>query len=240
MTAVSADKLTVQYDDRVILDRLSFSIPAGSITAIIGPNGSGKTTLLKALLGLIPYQGTVQILGESSYRMRSHIGYVPQRFTFEKTFPITVHEFMSLALPKKKKQNEVAIAAQLREVAMHQTKNELLGTLSGGQVQRILIARSLLTEPKIVFLDEAAAGIDIKGERGFYDLLKHLNHDHNMTIVFISHEVDIVHRYATQVLCLNKKMICIGKPTQVLTDQTLKELYDVNISLYSHNTDKHA
>jgi len=238
MPAVSVNNLTVQYGDSRILDGLTFDIVEGSITAIIGPNGSGKTTLLKALLGLISYRGDIKVFGQATKNVRHEIGYVPQRFTFDKSFPITVNEFMTLASDKKYFKKDIQF--QLKEVGMWSAKDQLIGSLSGGQLQRVLIANALLNGPKIVFLDEAASGIDIKGERSFFELIKHLNEDHQVTIVFVSHEVDIVHRYATQVLCLNKKMICMGKPAEVLTTQTLQKLYDINISLYSHQNDKHS
>lgn len=239
MPAVSVKKLTVKYDNRVILDNLSFDIPEGSITAIIGPNGSGKTTLLKALLGLIPYKGTVEILKTTSAQARTKIGYVPQRFTFDKSFPITVKEFLSFTLPANTKDKNTLIDCQLQEVGMFSEKDNILGALSGGQLQRVLIARALLNNPKIIFLDEAAAGIDVKGERNFYDLIKHLNEKHGVTIIFISHEIDIVHSYATQVLCLNRQMLCFGRPDEVLNETNLKQLFDANISLYQHKYHKH-
>ncbi len=236
MNAVSTDNLTVRYGDQVILDRLSFAIPQKSITAIIGPNGSGKTTLLKALLDLIPHQGTVRILGTALRHARSDIGYVPQRFTFDASFPITVTEYISLAQNKK---DQTAIDTQLTEVGMQNQNQQLLGQLSGGQLQRILVAKALVNQPKILFLDEPAAGIDISGERNFYELIQHLNEEHGVTILVVSHEIDIVYKYATQVICLNKQMLCMGKPQEVLTSDTLKNLYGQETSLYQHAYDKH-
>jgi len=239
MNAVSVRNLNVRFDNQVILERLSFNIPQKSITAIIGPNGSGKTTLLKAMLGLIPYQGEVLILGKEISQSFEKIAYVPQRFSFDKSFPITVDEFLNLEISKqgRKKSN---INTKLKEVGMEKSGQQLLGQLSGGQLQRVLIAKSLLNNPKILFLDEPAAGIDLKGERSFYELIKHLNEEHGVTIILVSHEMDIVYNYATSVVCLNKQMLCFGKPKKVLTDQMLKQLYDENITLYQHKVDKHG
>ncbi|MFC1687700.1 metal ABC transporter ATP-binding protein [Patescibacteria group bacterium] len=238
MIAVSVKNLSIHFNGVKVIENLTFDIPVKSISAIIGPNGCGKTTLIKAILGLIPYSGSVSILNKKPSEILKKIGYVPQRFTFEKTFPITIKEFLELEHRGHKNVNR-KILEKLNEVGMSSTHNKLLGQLSGGQLQRVLIAKALLNEPEILFLDEPAAGVDIKGERNFFELLKHLNKDHGVTIVFISHEVDIVHKYATQVLCLNKKLICIGKPHDILTDKTLKELYDINITLYKHDYQKH-
>lgn len=238
MAAVSVKNLSIHFNGVKVIQNLTFDIPKKSISAIIGPNGCGKTTLIKAMLGLIPYSGSVSIFNKKPSEILKRIGYVPQRFTFEKTFPITIKEFLELEHRGHKNVNK-KILEKLNEVGMSATHNKLLGQLSGGQLQRVLIAKALLNEPDILFLDEAAAGVDIKGERNFFELLKHLNKDHGVTIVFISHEVDIVHKYATQVLCLNKDLICIGRPNDVLTDKTLKELYNVNITLYKHTYNKH-
>ncbi len=236
MNVASVKNLTVKYGHHLILDNLSFTILEKSITAIIGPNGSGKTTLLKAMLDLIPFQGTVRILGTSLRQARSDIGYVPQRFSFDTSFPITVTEYLTLA---QKKKNQSAIDTQLEEVDMRDRSQQLLGELSGGQLQRVLVAKALLNQPRILFLDEPAAGIDIGGERNFYELIQHLNQTHGVTILVVSHEIDIVYKYATQVLCLNKRMLCMGKPREILTSDTLRQLYGQEASLYQHAYDKH-
>jgi len=238
MTAVSVKNLSVRFGDHIVLDHLTFDIPEKSICAIIGPNGCGKTTLLKAILGLIPHTGETTIFNKRPKDARNELAYVPQRFTFDKTFPITIKEF--LALEQRPHVNvQENINAKLIEVGMSTSHKKLLGHLSGGQLQRILIAKALLNDPKILFLDEPAAGIDIKGERNFYELIKHLNEKHHVTVIIVSHEVDIVHKYASQVICLNKQMLCFGKPMEVLTEQTLKNLYDENISIYQHKVHKH-
>lgn len=238
MTAISVKKLSVKLGRTKILDQLDFTIPEKSITAIIGPNGCGKTTLMKAILGLIQYSGEVKLLEKSINESLDKISYVPQRFAFDRTFPITVREFLQLD-PHSNHREIKNIKEKLKEVGMQDSEDTLLGILSGGQLQRVLIARALLNNPKILFLDEPASGIDIKGERNFYELIKHLNEEHGVTIVLVSHEIDIVFRYATHVICLNKKMLCFGKPSDVLTNNTIKELYNENVELYQHKFHKH-
>jgi len=241
--AVEVRNLTVSLNHERILKNLSFNIPAGSITAIIGPNGAGKTTLLRAMLNLIPIEnGTIKIFGSVKDKTCRHLrghhlscihpSYVPQRFMFDKTFPITVNEFLEFALRPGQQKDRIDEA--LKEIGMLESKDKLLGTLSGGQVQRVLIARALVTEIEIIFLDEPGAGIDIGGEKNFYELIKHLNEKHGSTCILISHEIDIVSKYAHQVICLNKKLICQGVPEKILTAETLKKLYGEDITLYGH------
>jgi zinc transport system ATP-binding protein len=227
----------------VILDNLSFNIEAKSITAIIGPNAAGKTTLLRAMLGLVPIEkGSIKILGQDALKRCRHLrghhigcfhpGYVPQRFSFDKTFPITVEEFLGLALLPGQEKSK--IDESLKEIGMLKSKDKLLGKLSGGQIQRVLIAKAIINEPDIIFLDEATFGIDIAGEKTFYELIKHLNKKHGSTCILISHEIDVVYKYADQVICLNKKMVCQGSPKKILTSKNLKELYNEEVGLYEH------
>jgi len=232
--AVQAEGLWLSFgSDEPVLQDISFSIAQGSITAIIGPNGSGKTTLLKVLLGFLsPQEGKVLVLGKTPQQARDEVAYVPQRFAFDKSFPITVLEFLQLSHPLCSKQK---IAEYLSHLNIEDTLQMKLGSLSGGQLQRVLIERSMLGDPKILFLDEPAAGIDIAGAQTFYDLVLHLHREHGSTIVMVSHELDVVANYADLVLCLNRRLVCQGKPAHVLTPQTMKQLYGEEAGIYRHN-----
>lgn len=234
MPAVSASDLTVQFGDTTVLDTISVDIPAGSITALIGPNGSGKTTLLKALLELVPRsQGEVLFFGKPLRHNRTRIGYVPQRFTFTREFPITVREFMALAIDGHE---PTRITEKLHEVGLPtHVEEKLLGTLSGGQLQRVLIAQAFLNDPDILFLDEPATGIDVVGEADFYDIIQHLNQDHGTTIVLVSHDVGVVADLVDQVICINKKLLCVGSPKRTLTKKTLESLYGADVNAYVHH-----
>src|SRR3972149_4470399 len=162
-SAISFKNLKVVLQGQVIIDDISFDVPERQIAAVIGPNGSGKSTLIKSILGLLPYhQGEVRLLGEPLRKVRSYIGYVPQRFTIDRTLPMTVSEFLLLAVVQPK--DQVMIFQVLSEVGMENKKDALLGNLSGGELQRVLIARALLRKPKLLFLDEPSSGIDIEGE----------------------------------------------------------------------------
>lgn len=231
--AVQAEQLWFSYgSDDPILQDVSFSIPQGSIAAIIGPNGSGKTTLLKVLLGFLsPIQGKVWVLGKTPQQARGDVAYVPQRFSFDKSFPITVMEFLQLSHPQCPKQKLVQYLSHLK---IAETLNMKLGSLSGGQLQRVLIERAMLGDPKILFLDEPAAGIDIGGEQTFYELVLHLHREHGSTVVMVSHELDVVANYSSLVLCMNRKLVCQGRPEQALSPETLRELYGKEAALYHH------
>jgi ABC-type Mn2+/Zn2+ transport system ATPase subunit len=232
--AVQAEHLWVSYgSEQPVLEDLSFSIRQGQLAAIIGPNGSGKTTLLKVLLGFLsPRQGKILLLGKTPEQARGQVGYVPQRFSLDKSFPITVLEFLQASHPRCP---EDKIVQYLNHLNIAETLHMKLGSLSGGQLQRVLIERAMLGDPKLLFLDEPAAGIDIGGEQTFYELILHLHREHGSTVVMVSHELDVVANFADIVLCLKRKLVCTGRPEQVLTPETLKGLYGKEAALYHHH-----
>lgn len=230
---IQVKNLSVKYGNTVVLKNISFSINEGSITVILGPNGSGKTTLLKAMLGLAPMsEGEVLIAGQPIGGSGQVVGYVPQRFSFDKTFPLTVEEFLNLSLVDPAKQKN--IGEFLDDVGMKNDTGKLLGSLSGGQLQRILIVRALINDPKILFFDEPVSGIDLEGEKTFYELISHLNQGHQITAIIVSHEIDVVYDFANHVLCLNKKLLCQGSPKNILTQDTLQQLYGERTGVYKH------
>ncbi|MFH0804868.1 MAG: metal ABC transporter ATP-binding protein [Patescibacteria group bacterium] len=231
---ISVKNLTVKLGGQVTLDHLSFDIGEGSITAIIGPNGSGKTTLLRAMLGLIPSTGEVTIFGRQPAAVVTQLAYVPQRFSIDPTFPITVEEFLRIS-QRPSADAAARLRAALLEVDLADAGGQLVGELSGGQLQRALIAKALLGSPRILFLDEPSAGIDVTGERNLYELIRHLNRRHGVTVLIVSHEIDIVTRYASWVLCLNGQMLCQGEPQRVLTERTIQHLYGSTTIRYQHH-----
>ena len=227
---IEIKKLSVQIDNNKILDDISFDVAKKEIVAIIGPNGSGKTTLFKAILGLIPYSGKIKILGKPVSEKLNQIGYVPQKFSFDRTFPITVEEFLYLTPEKVRKE---LIFAVLKELEITKFKDQLIGTLSGGQLQRVLIAKAIMKSPQILLFDEPTSGVDIEGIKDFYSIIKHLNEIHNATILMISHEISMVYKFAHKIICLNKNLVCQGKP-DVLTQDMLKKLYGESVELREH------
>lgn len=231
-SVIQVENLWFDYGGESILQDISFSVPEESICAIVGPNGSGKTTLLRVLLGFLnPQKGKVKILNKKPNEVLDFVAYVPQRFDFDRTFPMTVFELLKFSYPEYKKEK---IVEYLRHLDMEMTLNMKLGSLSQGQIQRVMIVRAILRDPKILFLDEPVSGIDTTGENTFYDLIVHLHKEHNSTIVMVSHELDVVAGFANFVLCLNRKLVCSGRPEKVLTSETLKELYGKEATIYRH------
>lgn len=233
LNAIEVQNLFFSYTPaEKTLEGVSFDIPHGSICALVGPNGSGKTTLLKIMIGLLaPSGGSVLVLGKAPKESRAFIGYVPQRFSFDKTFPITVFEFLCMSHPSRARKE---IMAYLEHLNMDKHIDARLGALSGGQLQRVLICRAMLSDPAVLFLDEPVSGVDVGGEQTFYELIAHLHREHNTTIVMVSHELDVVANFADLVLCINKKLVCEGKPEHVFTTETLTELYGKEAAHYHH------
>jgi ABC-type Mn2+/Zn2+ transport system ATPase subunit len=226
------EHLSADYNGQTVLNDISFSIKEGEIAAVVGPNGSGKTTLIRAILGLIPYRGTV-LVNEAPVRTAlKQISYVPQRFAFDRTIPITAGEFLAMTSFGESVQKKINRA--LLEVDMKKHEHSLIGELSGGEFQRILIARALLNDPTILFLDEATSGIDIVGEKSFYEIVSHLNKVHRTTVLLVSHEINMVYRFADQIICLNRDLICFGKPKEAVTKEVLERLYGKDVRFQEH------
>jgi len=233
--------LSVGFERDKVITGLDFSVNKGDVVAIVGPNGAGKSVLFRALLGLIPHFGQIE------WARDLKISYVPQKFSIDKELPLSVEEFLKF---KKKKTADIVDTLESLGImtAKHAHHSEFhlqehilkqrLGWLSGGQLQRVLIAWALLDNPDVLLFDEPTAGIDLGGEETIYNLLKKLHQERNMTILLISHDLNIVYKYATNVLCLNKEMICYGTPSTVLDPSSLAKLYGGEAGFYKH--DRHG
>lgn len=201
-TILDVADLTVKFDKHTILSNLGFAIERDSTVAVVGPNGSGKSVLFKALLKLIPYAGNI------NWHAEARIGYVPQKLAVQKDLPLTVMEFLELKEPNHEKIKDVLVSVGFKlEGAKHihhdmRVLNTGLGSLSGGEMQRILMAYALLGDPNVLLLDEPTAGVDISGEKTFYSLFANLKKDKDLTILFISHDKAVVEKYADKVIRL--------------------------------------
>lgn len=215
------------------LSQVEFSIAPGTITVLIGPNGSGKSTLIKAILGLIPFQGQISIFGQSIHQPgASSIGYVPQRLELDLSFPVSVLEMLQFTQTTP---DLARIKTVLNQVGAGELLSHPLAILSGGQLQRVLLARALINHPKLLVLDEPESGIDIGGEQTIYTLIQGLIKTQHISAIIASHELDIVYGYADQVVCLNQTMLCSGSPTESLTQATFEKLYGHSLKLYDHH-----
>ena len=223
--------LLVAFNNEEVLKDISFSVNEGNVLAIIGPNGAGKTVLFRALMGLIPYNGDIK------WREDVKIGYVPQKLMEKAELPLTVKEFFILKSKNlffKDKQLVESIFHELKSVGLKpETLNQQLTNLSRGQFQRVLIAWAILGHPNVLLFDEPTAGIDIAGEGSVYNLLHKLQDERGMSVLIISHDLNIVYRYADKVLCLNKENICFGEPKKALTSEQIKRLYGES-AFYHH------
>lgn len=233
--AVTVNDLHVAFDEHVVLEGVTFQIQQGSITAVIGPNGSGKSTLIKTILGLIkPKSGSIRILDQHVHDVRSSIGYVPQHFSFEKTFPITVHEFLNIT--RHTHASEEDLQRKIKEVGLDENIcKRQLGNLSGGQLQRVLIAQAILHNPAILVLDEPATGIDVIGEAAFYNIIHDLNAKHATTVILVSHDISMVQASVDNVICVNKKLMCYGPPKSALSASNMKKLFGEHAHPYEHS-----
>lgn len=240
---IAVENVSKAYGDTAVVDHVTFTIARGSITAMIGPNGAGKSTLAKMVMGLLsPTSGTICIEGKRPQELRTQIGYVPQRFTYTSGVPITVQEFLMLSLHaagKHEREKTDIIERRFKDVGLTDVMHRQLHQLSGGQLQRMLIARALLTDKKLLILDEPVAGVDMEGRKSIYELLKELNQKHGMTILIISHELDVVFNDADQVLCINRRMLCRGKPKETLTEAVMAEMYGLQHQAHYHHTCSH-
>jgi zinc transport system ATP-binding protein len=242
--SIEIKNLSVRLNGIQILHDVNASILCNETTAIIGPNGAGKTTLFLAIMGLLPYTGTIKFCEECSHgNGKPSIGYVPQRLDMDRGTPITVLNFLSLAdqrLPLwlgHNKRNKEKIVSSLNRVGASHLLKRPLGKLSGGEMQRVILAMALQDEPDIILLDEPVAGVDAAGEELFSELLFSLQKEQRFTLVLISHDLSVVTNHANQVVCLNKTVQCEGRTIEVLTPENLMAIYGINKGLYKHKED---
>jgi zinc transport system ATP-binding protein len=237
MQLVSVQSLSYGYDSEVILENVSFNVEKGDFLGIIGPNGAGKTTLFQCILGLInTYSGKITILDEDIKRNKkilTKIGYIPQKKSIDPKFPLTIEELVSLSLPRKTSKN--IVHKILRQVRLYDIKDKLIGQLSGGQQQRVLIAKALVNDPILLMLDEPTNELDQKSQDDFYFLLKELNEKNNITIIWTSHDLNAVNKYANKVSCINKRMFFHGDKESFFSNgEHLKNYSESSMQIHMH------
>lgn len=240
---LKVENLSFSYSQAKVeaLKEINFQLQPQTINLLIGPNGSGKSTLLKIILGLLEVNNGVIFYnnkGQKIDRPQAQLGYAPQRFEFDPSLPVTVKEFLKLSLANcrlhQHHQHEY-LQETLAQVKADHLITKKLGDLSGGQLQRVILARALLHEPKLLILDEPEAGIDAQGEQFFYQILKELVENKGLTALIASHEMEIVSQYADQVLCLNQTLICSGDSFQDLDPQIYQKLYGAHKRPFHHD-----
>ena len=240
--AIVFDHVSVTRNGLHILDNVNATIPRGSWTVLIGPNGAGKTTLLLALLGEVNYRGRIVLGGGKGLR----IGYVPQKLSVDRGMPFTVAEFLAMGVQKRPLWLGISRAA--REEAAHLLElvhathimKRRVGTLSGGEMQRVLLALALQQKPDLLVLDEPSAGVDFEGGRLFCELLEDLRSSQGFTQIMVSHDLGMVAHHATCVICLKRRVIAQGSPRDVLSGPVLQSLFGMHMGLICAESHVHS
>ncbi|MCG3195879.1 MAG: ABC transporter ATP-binding protein [Candidatus Omnitrophica bacterium] len=231
--------VTFAYDGSPTLEEVNLVLEEGDYACLIGPNGGGKTTLLKLILGLLhPQKGTIRVWGRPPEEARVRVGYIPQRHRLDPNFPADVLDVVLMGRlgtssafgPYRRRDKEAALAC-LREVEMEDFRHRSFAALSGGEQQRVLIARALACEPRLLLLDEPTANLDVHMEGALYDLLSRLNR--RMSVALVSHDVGIVTRFARTVVCVNRRVL--SHPTAELTGEMIQDMYGGDVLLVRHD-----
>jgi len=239
--ALEISGLEMSFGPTKVLEDVSFSCGAGELLGVIGPNGGGKTVLLKLILGLLkPDKGIIRVFGKPPERARGQVGYVPQFMGFDLEFPISVEEVVltgrqvggRLFRRLTRKDRELTAAA-LARVDMSGHADVQLGKLSGGQLQRVLIARALVTEPKMLLLDEPTSNLDPTGGHNLYELLAELSQE--LTVVLVSHDVGVISRYITKVACVNRRLFFHDGPE--VPAEFVEQTYNCPVHVFFHDHD---
>lgn len=240
---VKLEDIWVHHDSAFILEGISLSISRNDFLGIIGPNGGGKTTLLKVILGLItPSRGRVSVLGKPPHRSRKRIGYVPQHNLFDRDFPVSVWDVVLMGrygrvglFRRYGSEDRKRVQVALQTVGMFDYEDRQMGKLSGGEQQRVFIARALVGEPELLLLDEPTASVDPAMQTDFYELLEELKQ--RMVIVLVSHDISAISIYVDKVACLNRQLYYHG--SKEIGAEVLEATYKCPVQMIAHGTVPH-
>lgn len=239
MNAIECNQVSVWYDDVCALEDVTLTVPEGDFLGIIGPNGGGKSTLLKSILGLLtPSKGSISIFGSSPAEASRLVGYVPQFSRFDRRFPASVMDVALMGrLPSRlsaffsySKRDRQFVEEVLEQLDISDLKNRQIGQLSGGQMQRVLIARALAAEPRLLLLDEPTASVDSRSKEQIYGLLKELNR--KLTVVIVTHDVGVISSHIRTIACLNQRLHYHGETE--LTDGLVEKVFGCPVEIIAH------
>jgi zinc transport system ATP-binding protein len=245
---VKLSSVSFQYEEKVVLDDVSFTLERGDFVGIVGPNGSGKSTLMKLILGLLPAtKGTVELFGQPLHKFRdwTKIGYVAQQVAHGAGgFPATVREVVASGLVGKvgmfrrlQSRHHEKVREVVERVGLTEKLDQRIGSLSGGQLQRVFIARALVSEPELLILDEPTVGVDQESIEQFYELLRSLKEENGLTMMIVSHDVGVMTQWVNKVACLQRNIHFHGSAHEFAHNQEkiLQQMYGDGMKLLAHH-----
>ena len=255
LNVLEARSISAGYPGRLAVQDVTFSVPEGELLGIIGPNGAGKTTLFRAILGLHPYTGTVRLFGQPGASMVPLVGYVPQRVSFEPNFPATVREIVSMGLISERRDRAAQkvlqaagygrnrtpggtsekIEGALRTAGVEDLAGRRIGELSGGEQQRVFIAKALAKDPALLILDEPVTGVDADTQARFYAAVQKANRERGIATVWSSHDLDAIQKYASRVACMDKNLFFHGSKDEFFSDaEALRTYAESSMQAHMH------
>lgn len=264
MNVLEVSDVSIRYNGYLAVDKINFDVKAGDLLGIVGPNGAGKTTLFKAIMGMQNHTGKIKLFGyeEEDYRpLLPLIGYVSQKVSFEPNFPATVSEVVSMGLVPEKKVRKGSLLLKncgysrntlhqklekdgdkvlesLKTAGLESLKDRRIGNLSGGELQRVFIAKALVKDPVLLILDEPVTGVDVDAQNKFYSVLKKINKENQITIVWSSHDLEAISKLANRVACMNRKLFFHGEKEEFFSNKELLKTYAesaMQMHMHDHN-----
>lgn len=251
MNVLDVENVSASHNGTLAIDRITFSVKEGDLLGIVGPNGAGKTTLFRSILGLQDYQGKIKLFGYEGSQYASllpMVGYVPQRVNFEANFPATVYDVVEMGLLPEKKlrkgisliqkcgcswnrifgsstKNDEKVEKALEIVGLQGLRDRRISELSGGEQQRTFIASALVKDPVLMILDEPVTGVDLEVQNKFYSVIRKVNKENKITIVWASHDLTAISEYATKVACMNRGLFFHGEKEEFFSNKELLKTY---------------
>lgn len=242
-TVISLENIWVRYEESLVLEDVSLDVRNKEILSIVGPNGSGKSTLFKVIMGFKePFRGAVKVFGGPPDKApRGAIGYLPQKSSSNHTMPVSVHDVVAMARYARRRfierldpDDRRIIAESLEAVEMSDKLDHHFGSLSEGQKQRVLIARAIAVQPRILLLDEPSTGLDAIAQDNFYQMLLRLRDARDLAIVMVSHDIGAVSGVVDRLACLKTKIHFHGRPADCVSDESLPKVFGQNMYLIQH------
>ena len=258
---LKTENVTVKYNGMLAVDDISVSVEEGDLLGIVGPNGAGKSTLFRAILGLQSYTGMINLFNSEKYlSLIPIVGYVPQKIQFEQNFPATVSDVVSMGIISEKKvtkweklikergyhwtriygkidKKEDRLTKVLDITGLEHLRDRRIGELSGGEQQRVFIAKALVKDPMLLILDEPATSVDVESQTRFYNVIKKINEDNKITIIWSSHDLDALKKYAHKVACMNRNLFFHGDKCQFFSDENnLKQYTEATMQMHMHHS----